>query len=265
MAAQAGTQADGRWTAILLAGQRPGPDPLASHFGETWKALVPVVGRPMIARVIETLLVAPEIGRILVVAQEPEVLLNTAGHDPRIATATSGSGIAASLADLLESGAAEWPVLVTTADHPLLTPAIIAQFLRGADDSDLAIGAVERRTMLATYPETKRTWLKFADGAWSGANLFAFRNAKVLPALRFWARAERDRKQALKLFRHFGPWLFLRALTRTIGFAAAIRKAGRGFGIDARLVPLSEPEAAIDVDKPADHALVEQILAKRAR
>lgn len=253
----------GTWTAILLAGQRPGPDPLAFHFGETWKALVPVAGRPMIERVVETLLAAPEIGRIVVVAQEPEKLL--VAEDPRIVTAASGSGIAASLADLLESGAVEWPVLVTTADHPLLTPAIIAEFLHGAGKSDLAIGAVERRTMLAAYPETRRTWLKFADGAWSGANLFAFRNAKVLPALRFWARAERDRKQALKLFRHFGPWLFLRALTRTIGFGPAIRKAGRGFGIDARLVPLSEPEAAIDVDKVADHALAEQILMKRAQ
>ena len=45
----------GRWTAIVLAGQRPGPDALAVHFGEEYKALVSVGGQPMIARVIAAL------------------------------------------------------------------------------------------------------------------------------------------------------------------------------------------------------------------
>ena len=30
------------WTVLLLAGQRPGTDPLAAAFGQQWKALVPV-------------------------------------------------------------------------------------------------------------------------------------------------------------------------------------------------------------------------------
>jgi len=55
----------------------------------------------------------------------------------------------------------------------------------------------------------------------------------------------------------------LRALTRTIGLGAALGRAGKRLGLLARLVPLSDAEAAIDVDKPSDHAQAEEILAKR--
>ena len=49
-------------TALLLAGRRPGVDPLAATRGETLKALIPVAGTPMVARVAATLL-ASESGR----------------------------------------------------------------------------------------------------------------------------------------------------------------------------------------------------------
>ena len=84
-----------------------------------------------------------------------------------------------------------------------------------------------------------------------------------MAALRLWVEAEQDRKTARKLILHFGPVLALRALTRTIGLGAALVRAGKRLGLSARLVPLSEAEAAIDVDKPSDHVLAEEILSKR--
>ena len=58
------------------------------------------------------------------------------------------------------------PVLVTTADHPLLTAEMLEEFLDKAG-GDLAVAMVERKTMLAQFPDAKRTWLRFSDGAWS--------------------------------------------------------------------------------------------------
>ena len=60
------------------------------------------------------------------------------------------------------------PLLVTTADNVLLTPTMIAEFLGGAGDSDVAVAMVERDILLARYPQSKRTWLKFRGGWWSG-------------------------------------------------------------------------------------------------
>jgi hypothetical protein len=39
---------------------------------------------------------------------------------------------------------------------------------------------------------------------------------------------------------------------------------GRRLGIDARAIEMSDPLAAVDVDKAEDHALVEAIIARRA-
>lgn len=250
-----------QWTALVLAGQRPGVDPLAAHFGLELKARVPVAGKPMLARVLETLRATPEIERIVVLAQDPRVLdgIDASG----VVFAESAAGISSSIRAVAGSNSAPWPVLVTTADHPLLTPAMVETFLDRAHDCDLAVGMVERQVLLADYPDNRRTWLKFRDGWWSGANLFALRSQKCAAALELWSRAEQDRKQAWKLFCHFGLGLALRALTRSIGLADGLARAGRRLGLDVRLVALPQPEAAIDVDKPADHALAVAILAAR--
>ena len=252
------------WTAIILAGQRPGIDPVAAAFGEHYKALVPVCGVSMLERVLRTLLDVPAIARVIILAQDPGSLIGGAlawaAVHPRVALAESAGGISQSIAGVAGTSIAPWPVLVTTADHPLLTRAMVETFLEQSAGSDVSVAAVERRTMLARYPESRRTWLKFNDGAYSGANLFTLRNDRTGPALNLWARAEKDRKQAIRLFWHFGPVLALRAITRTIGFAEALRRAGTRLDMSAKLVALDFPEAAIDVDKIDDHRTVESIL-----
>lgn len=257
----------GRWTAILLAGQRPGADPLAQAFGETHKALVRIDGEAMLSRVARTLLASPSIARILIVAQRPELLLtgdcSWLADEARVATGVSGGGIAVSVAALAGTGVAPWPVLVTTADHPLLTVAMIEALIAGAGDADVAVGVVSSEMLLADYPGNRRTWLKFAGGRWTGANLFALASDRARPAVTAWSEVERNRKKALKLIWHFGPLLALRALTRTITLAQALAAAGRRLGCVARPVALPFAEAGIDVDKPSDHALAEQILRAR--
>jgi CTP:molybdopterin cytidylyltransferase MocA len=255
------------WTAILLAGQRPGIDPLAEAFGEQWKALIRIDGEAMLSRVAKTLLASPSIVRILVVAQQPEALFvgdcAWLAEEPRIGTAVSTSGIAVSVAALAGTDQAPWPVLVTTADHPLLTPAIVETMIAATAGADVAVGVVSSRTLLKFFPDNRRTWIKFAGNAWTGANLFALLSEKARGPLLAWSEVERDRKKTLKLIWHFGPVLALRAMTRTITLAGALAKAGRKLG--AVVVPIALPfaEAGIDVDKPSDHALAEQILKAR--
>jgi GTP:adenosylcobinamide-phosphate guanylyltransferase len=253
------------WTAIILAGQRPGEDPLAAAFGEKWKALVELGGQPMLTRVTQTLIKMPDINRIVILSQEPEALAAAVPPDPKISFATSGPGISSSIAAIAGTNIAPWPLLITTADHPLLSPEMIRHFLAASVECDVAVGMVERATLLAAYPNNRRTWLRFRDGAWSGANLFTLNTTNAMAALTLWAEAERDRKQVLKLFWHFGPWLALRAATRTIRLDDALRRAGQRLGLVAKLVPLPFAEASIDVDKVSDHVLAEKILMGKAK
>ena len=257
----------GDWTAILLAGERPGENGFARSQGVSAKALIPVAGEPMLARVARALLAAPSVGRIVILAQAPDALLAEAPpwlrEEPRIATARSGDGIATSVAAIAGGGEAPFPVLLVTADHALLTAEMVETFLAGTAGSDVAFAMVERRTVEAEWPETKRTWIKARGGQYSGANLFALASPRAEAALAFWSGVERDRKKVLRLLAFLGPLILVRALTRTISLNAAVARLGRRLGLTARAVVLPYAEAAIDVDKPEDLELVERILAAR--
>ncbi len=263
--------AETKWTALVLAGQRPGVDGLAAANGQSFKALIPVAGQSMLSRVIAALDACPRIGRIVIVAQNPELLLSgdTAQlmGNPKVSLAASTDGIAVSIARIAGQEIAPWPVLVTTADHALLTPEMVEEFLDAcageARNADLAIAFGERRIVESAYPETRRTWLKFSDGHYSGANLFALRSSKVLPALELWSGVEQDRKKGLAVISQFGPWLLLRAMTRTITFPQALAQAGLRLSLAARPIVMSQAEAVIDVDKPGDLVLAEEILRHR--
>lgn len=254
----------GRWSAILLAGQRPGENQFAASFGVALKPLIPVAGRTMVERVVATLGDCPEIGRILVLTQAPEAIAAALPASAPVAVSASGDGIARSIAAVAGGPDAPWPVLVTTADHVLLTPETVAAFLAQAEDCDVAVAMVERRTVLARFPATRRTWLRFAGGAYTGANLFALNRPAAAKALAVWSEIEADRKKGWRLVARFGPMLLIRALTRTIGLQAALERAGRRFGLVAKPVILGDARAAVDVDKPADHALATAVLEGRA-
>ncbi len=217
----------------------------------------------MLTHVVRTLSTCPEIGRIIVLGQEPLILADAVMAGGKAEIRSSNEGISMSLKALAQTGDVPWPWLVTTADHPLVTHDMIREFL-GKAHGDLSVGMVERQVMLARFHGAKRTWLRFADGAWSGANLFAFANENVTGALSLWAEAEKDRKKIWKLFLHFGLWLAFRAITRTISLSDAFAQAGKRLKMTATLIPLSDPVAAIDIDKISDHILAEQILRDRA-
>lgn len=255
-------------TAIILAGSRPGRDPLAAAAGVATKALVPVAGRPMIDPVARTLLAHSRIGTIVVMAQQPEMLAQDAqtrwlAQDERVLLSRSGGGISQSLLDWIADKPA-FPLLVTTADNVLLTGEMIDAFLAGVGDADIAAAMVERRVLTRAFPESRRTWLRFRGGAWSGANLFWLGSTHAARVLEKWREIEQDRKKGWKIVLAFGPALLLAAALRLLTVHRAIARAGRRLGVDARIVPMPMADACIDADKPEDIVLIERILAQRA-
>jgi GTP:adenosylcobinamide-phosphate guanylyltransferase len=252
------------WTAVVLAGSRPGRDAFAEQFGTDLKALIPVAGEPMVRRPVRALLESSSIGRILVLSQAPERISAELPKDSRLVVKDSQGTIAETIENLILSHTTDFPLLVTTADHALLDPQMIAEFIAKAEGADVAVGVVERRSLLARLPQTKRTWLAFRGGAYSGANLFAFGSIKALAAIEQWRSVEQDRKNGWRVLGALGPALLLGAVLRLRTLDQSIAALGRRLGLTARAVVLSNPLAAVDVDKPVDHAIVEAILAGKA-
>jgi len=257
-------------TAIVLAGQRPGGDPLAEHFGLRFKALVEVAGQPMLAWVGASLAARSDVRQIIILAQQPGALLDHPatrwlGEETRVVLRDCGDSISEAISSTLHTMPAAYPFLLTTADNVLLDDAMIDQFVERSAGADLAVALVERRTLEASYPSNRRTWLPFRGGAYSGANLFWLGSPAALDALAVWRRVEQQRKRARVVLRAFGWGLALLVAFRRLTLDQAITRAGRRLGLTARAVVLPFAEACIDVDKPGDHQLAEDILRARGR
>ena len=252
------------WTAIVLAGSRPGFDAFAAEHGTDLKALIPVGGVPMVARPVTALLQSRDIACVRVLAQQPDRIAEALPKDHRLSVGPSGPTIASTLDAILSDPETRFPLLVTTADHALLDEAMVAEFCARSAGADVAVGLVERRPLMSRLPETQRTWLKFRGGAYSGANLFAFGGPKAAQAVALWRSVEQDRKKGWRMIAALGPAVLLGAVLRIQTLDATLATLSRRLGVSIRRVELSNPLAAVDVDKPADHALVTAILEGRA-
>lgn len=247
-------------TAIVLAGSRPGVDAFAASHGTDLKALIPVCGEAMVRRPVMALLASNRVAAVRVLTQQPERIAAVLPADPRLAVEPSADTLAATLEAVCNDPAAVWPVLVTTADHALLDGAMIDDFCRRSYGADVAIAVVDRGALLQRLPETRRTWIRFKGGAYSGANLFMLRSPRVASAIGLWRGVEQDRKKGWRLLLAMGPALFLGAALRLLTLDQALRRIGARLGLEIRAVVMADPLAAVDVDKPEDHRLVEAIL-----
>lgn len=252
------------FTAIVLAGSRPSRDAFAESFGTDLKALIPVGGEPMVRRPVHALLESSDIAKILVLCQAPERIAEVLPDDARIEVRTSEGTIAETMLGLIDDKSVDWPLLVTTADHALLTAATVDEFCKGVGGSDVAIGVVRRDSLMRRLPGTRRTWLKFRGGGYTGANLFALRSPAVRPAIELWRSVEQDRKKAWRVISLLGPAMLIAAALRLASLDEVLSRLGGRLGLSLKAIRLSNPLAGVDVDKAEDHALVEDILAGKA-
>lgn len=256
------------WQAVVLAGDRGAHDPVAAHFGVPCKALAPLAGRPLLAHVLAALQDSGAVDRIRLVGPRAEHLALAPWLEQAIADGALGwqapeAGAAASALTAVNA-LAPGPILITTADHALLGPALVREFLAGAGASgaDAAIGLATHAAVMAAFPGTRRTRIRLADGPFCGCNLFAVMTARGRQAVAFWQALEAVRKHPAQIARLLGVTTLARYLTGRLDSASAFRALGARAGARIAPVLLGAPQAAVDVDSPADHALAEAWLAR---
>ena len=251
-------------TALLLAGRRGGRDALAQAAGYSHKALMPVAGMPLIARVLDSLRATAETGNIVISIDDAAVLRGVdaaAGLDVHASQASP----AASVADYLRMRSDTGPVLVTTADHVLLTPDVLAYFCGTAcvSEADVVVGVVTEAVFRAKYPESRRTFVTLKGERVCGANLFLLRTPAAARAVRFWEHAGQFRKRPWRLASLFGVGNLLRFACGRLERQAMIDRVSHVIGARVEVVDLPFAAAAIDVDTPHDLTTVERILTAR--
>ena len=242
---------------------------MARSEGTSHKCLVDVAGTPMLVRVVEALEASPSVEGLALSIEDPAVLdslpsVAAAARSGALTVLTSAKTPSQSVLAAAQA-LGRYPLLIATADNPLLNPEAVEHFCRAARlaPADVVAGVTSEAVAKREYPETKRTFLRFRDGRYSGCNLFALTNPAGLRAVRFWDEAGRHRKRPWRLVASFGLWSLALILLGRLTLAEAVERAGRVMGLRAEAVEMPFPTAPIDVDRPEDLALVRRILAER--
>ncbi len=238
---------------------------MAVATGVEHKALIPVGGTPMLLRVIAALAATPEVGRLAVCIEAPDLVRALPGLDaacdgkPLEFLDAQGSPSRSVSAALKRYGT---PLVVTTADHALLQAEWVSYFLQHQPaGADVTVALARSDVVMAAAPGTQRTFLRFADGHFSGCNLFYFVTPRAAALATLWVQVEALRKQPLKMLGLLGYGYALRYRFGWLKISAALARLGvLAGGVRAAIVEMPFGRAAIDVDKMADLELVERLL-----
>lgn len=255
-----------RYRVVVLAAQRDGTlDPLAAEAGVTHKCLVPIGGLPLLSHVLSAL---GEVGDIDSVRISVE---NGAAEQLRPIAALSGLPVefttaADNIADSVYRAAegAAGPVIVTTADNVLLTPAAVRQVMDElAAGSDTAVALARKEAVLAAHPQGQRRFYRFSDGEFSNCNLYGLsqRGLKLAEAFR---EGGQFKKNPMRIARAFGLLNLLLLRFALVSLARAMRRLSRRFGVKVTAVVLADGAHAIDVDNRRTYDIAAELLDRRA-
>lgn len=251
---------------IVLAGERPGGNPLARALGKPAGILVEVAGKPCVTHVLTALGASRSAGAGIIVGPEASV-----AESPQMQGILSGSPLRwlapatgpaeSALAALTEI--TDRPVLITSADHALLTPAIVDAFCQLAlvSDADFVVGLVPYEKVRSSYPDSKRTLLKFSDGTFCGSNLFMVRTPAGEGVVRFWQQMQSYRKRPWRMARELGVVTLISYLLGRLPLRRALDRIGGLSNCHIAHVEILEARAAVDVDSLADYELAEKVLS----
>ena len=255
--------------AMILAGAPTDMvDPLLEGAGVKKKALLPILGRPMVAYVEEALRTSGRVNRIVAIGLDADDAVDFTGPVERISSQGGIiENILGAMAYLRETGSKSSHFLEASSDVPLLTGEVVSRFVDGclAKGGDLVYAVVEKSRMEGKFPGSARSYAHLRDGYFAGGDMFMVR--ADIPASKGEAFKElvAQRKNAVKMARALGPGLLFKAVFRRLTLVGIEREVSRILKLEGRVLNSPDPEIAMDVDKPHQLDIATRYLQERMR
>ncbi len=225
-----------------------------------YEAEIEVAGRPMVDYVIAALQRVPVITRIIVVCGE-SVLSETLKE--KVTLVKPGKTLIDSLNNGLKTLNTEEPVLVLTSDIPLITKEALEDFLNRCRqrEADVYYSVVPKDANERKYPGVQRTYVRLSEGTFTGGNLVLLSPRVIQNHMDVLNKAVSYRKKPLQLCLMVG-WKFLYYLfTGKLTIKQIEARVAKMLKIKAAGIITPYPEVGIDVDKPSDLWLVNEVLS----
>jgi GTP:adenosylcobinamide-phosphate guanylyltransferase len=243
------------YDAIILAGGE-NSEHLSKFSSQSYEAMIEIAGKPMVTFVADALAASPQVERIFIVGPVPQ--LKKCDFPKETILLQGGHTLVETIQLGMKALGHTNKVLVVTADIPLLTPESIADFFSqcAAVEADLYYPIVSKEINNTCYPGSKRTYVKFKDGTYTGGNIFLVNPAIVPQCLAVAEKLIDNRKNPFKLCCLLGWGFVLQFLLGTLSLTKVRERVETLLGITGAVVQSRYPELGIDVDKPSDLELV---------
>ena len=168
---------------------------------------------------------------------------------------------------LAVAGAAELPLLITTADNCLLTPATIAEIEAEAMrlGVDAGVALARREDVLAVHPEGQRRFYEFSDVAVSNCNAYWIGHPGALKAAEAFRGGGQFVKKPLRVMRAFGLINLLRFRFGLGPIHHVFARISRQLKVEIAPLLISNGATAIDVDNERSLRVTEALMGRRDR
>jgi len=244
--------------AVILAGATAGPE-LCPEEENISRAMISLGQKTMLQWVVDALRESPSIDRIIAVGT-----VSAEGLDEVV---KPGESLVSNLDLGIRAAGTSEPVLVVSADIPMLTSEAVEDFISRAAalGVDMAYPIISKPDCEKRHAELKRTYLKTGDGVFTGGNLMLIRPDFIARNWDAIADAYAARKQVVKLARMIGIGVLARLAFAQV-FPGALRVSMLENAVSRMLkgkvaaVVSCYPEIGEDVDKPSDLEAVRKIM-----
>ena len=251
-------------TAAVIAGGDP-QGKLEQALGVTSKALLPVAGRTMLARVVEAVRQADGVSQVLVVSRR-DAPLPPGDWGEVVELPAEHPGFANALLCSAEHVGPGQTLLISTADLPLLTTGAVNSLLAFGREANVGLvySVADADESLRAFPGSHRTVVRLRDGRFTGGNVVLIRSDVALRQRDLIDAAFGRRKSVVGLARLLGPLFVLRLALGLLDTQQLAQRAGDMLQCTAAVWKSPYPEIGFDVDRPGDLDAAAAALAARA-
>lgn len=231
------------------------------------EALIVIGECPMICYVYRAVKQSPRI-RNVIISHPNDALRELFKKEEGVIFTPSGEDAIDSFGRALETVGAEnftSHLVVLPTDIPFLTTEALDDFISRCEETeaDFYYSIVDRKTNEARFPQVVRTYVKIADGVFTGGNLFMIKTGVVPYSLDMGKKLIANRKKPVAQARLFGLGLLLRYIFGRLSIEDVEKRFEKVLGIKGRAVISPYAEVGVDVDKPSDLKLAEQFLGQK--
>lgn len=246
--------------AIVTAGGIPQPgEPLYEYTLGGSKAMLDVVGKPMIQWVLDALEGAETIDGIVIIGLPAESEIVSTKVIARIPNQGGMvDNIRTGVNKVMEIRPAAKHVLVVSSDIPTITAEMVDWVVNTAMETDLEAyyNVIPREVMEKRFPGSKRSYTRLRGMEVCGGDMNLIKTSLVTQNDELWNKLVAARKNVLKQAALIGYDTLFLLLFRLVDLDTAVKKATKRLHLTGKAIVCPYAEIGMDVDKPFQLELV---------